>query len=218
MIRYERADGGGLVAVAEVRLGVDRVTLEVPLGPWDAPDPDPGGLRGIPVVVLPGADGADLVAAGARRSGGVRAATAPGGPEPGAPPLGAWLLRTDPEVAVVRSGRGDALAAIRALGGRPLPALPLDDPGGAASMLEGCPVDLDVVVPSPDDDVRASARAAALALGLAERHHLVEVDPRPAFEELGRDPSGARLGALAAGAAGVLAGRLAARSRAWRGA
>jgi hypothetical protein len=85
-------------------------------------------------------------------------------------------------------------------------------------MLEGCPVDLDVVVPTPNDDVRASARAAALALGLAERHHLVEVDPRPAFEELGRDPSGARLGALAAGAAGVLAGRLAARSRAWRGA
>jgi hypothetical protein len=47
-------------------------------------------------------------------------------------------------------------------------------------------------------------------------HHLVEVDPRPAYDELGLDLGGAGLGQLAAAAAGVLAGRLAARNERWR--
>jgi hypothetical protein len=44
----------------------------------------------------------------------------------------------------------------------------------------------------------------------------VDVDPAPAFDELGRDLSAADLDTLGGGAAGVLAGRLAVRNRRWR--
>jgi hypothetical protein len=46
-------------------------------------------------------------------------------------------------------------------------------------------------------------------------HHLVEVDARPALEELG-DLAGDSLSALAAAAAGVLAGRIVVGDRRWR--
>jgi hypothetical protein len=42
------------------------------------------------------------------------------------------------------------------------------------------------------------------------------VDPRPAFDELGLDVHDARLDQLAAAAAGILAGRLAAANARWR--
>jgi hypothetical protein len=68
---------------------------------------------------------------------------------------------------------------------------------------------------------------ALRARKLEERHQLVEVDGRPALakleqlnvevESMGRTPKDDPAFFLAAGAAGVLAGRLAEGSRAYRG-
>jgi hypothetical protein len=87
---------------------------------------------------------------------------------------------------------------------------------------------MNVAVPALEGAPRARLWDALRADRVEERHHLVEVDGRPAGDALevedGRPPdAAARLGppldgvaALAAGAAGVLAGRLAAAGRAWR--
>ena len=69
-------------------------------------------------------------------------------------------------------------------------------------------------IPAVDGRRRADVRSAIASL--IDLHHVVEVDPKPAFEELGLDPSQATFGALAAAAAGVLAGRLAVANRRWR--
>ncbi len=90
-----------------------------------------------------------------------------------------------------------------------------------------CLVDVDVPVPVLDDDrsVRRSARPSRRR-GLEERHQLVDVDGRPALDELrergveiltmGRSVADDPAFFLAAGAAGVLAGRAAAANRRWR--
>ena len=211
MIRYERGAGGDLVASSIVRVGLGEINLAVSLGPWDGPDPDPAGLAQRPVVVLTAHDDVELVAAGARRSGRTEPALLEG-----ATGLAARLLRSEAEVVVVPDGTGGLLAAIRALGGLPIPALPLPDRAAIERFLEGCAVDLDLVVPSFDDRRRDEATQAILALGLERVHQLVEVDPRPSFHELGLDVNAASLGSLTAAAAGVLAGRLSARNRSWR--
>jgi len=211
MIRYERDAGGDLVASSIVRVGLGEIDLTVSLGPWDGPDPDPAGLAQRPVVVLAAHDDVELAAAGARRSGRTEPALLGGATD-----LAARLLRSKAEVAVVPGGTGSLLAAIRALGGRPIPALPLPDRAATERFLEGCAVDLDLVVPSVDDRRRNDARQAILALHLELVHHVVEVDPRPSFQELGLDMSAASLRSLTAAAAGVLAVRLGARNRSWR--
>jgi hypothetical protein len=81
-------------------------------------------------------------------------------------------------------------------------------------MLEPCWVDLDIAVPALDEPRRAAARRAVRSLGLVERHHIVEVDPRPGLE--GESPADATLQRLTAAATGVLAGRIAAANRRWR--
>ena len=106
--------------------------------------------------------------------------------------------------------------AIRALGGRPLPALPWSSRAAITELLAGCLVDVDVAVPRLAGTERAALRGTVAALHLDALHHVVEVDPRPGSD---RDPQtnvGPDLGALGAAAAGVLAGRLAAGSRRWR--
>ncbi|MGZ4133374.1 MAG: hypothetical protein ACXVWF_10020, partial [Actinomycetota bacterium] len=55
-------------------------------------------------------------------------------------------------------------------------------------------------------------------LGLVERQQVLEGDAAPAFAQLGAPAEHATLGQRAAGAAGVLAGRLAAANRRWRAA
>lgn len=209
MIRYER-DEDGLVAVSRVRVGTGEVELRVPLGPWTGADPAPRGLAGTPVVAILDGRAADLAVAGARRSGRLRPDLIPTADDRGA------LLRATAEVVVLPDLSGALLAAIRALGGRPLPAIPFEDAEAVGSLFADCPVDVDVVVPAVEP-ARTRAREVALDLGLDGMHHLVEVDPRPAFAELGRPPDGASLAELAAGAVGVLAGRVAAGNRRWRG-
>jgi hypothetical protein len=90
-----------------------------------------------------------------------------------------------------------------------------------------CKVDVNVPVPMLEDDAQRSAVWEALrSRRLEEIHHLVEVDGAPAVEELrarsldvrtmGRGIEDDPAFFLAAGAAGVLAGRLAAENRRWR--
>ena len=112
---------------------------------------------------------------------------------------------------------GSVLTVARALGGRPLPVVAFDDPSAAGTMLRGCDVDLDVAFPAVDEPTRGRLREVADGLGLFTRHHVVEVDPRPAFADEDATPIAARsLHALAAAASGVLAGRVAAGNRRWR--
>jgi hypothetical protein len=207
VIRYERTPEGRLVALARVRVGVRAVTIEVDLGAWSGPRPDPGGLRGRPVVVVP--EGAtELAVVGARRAGRTEPAVlAPG------PALAAALLRSTAEVLLVPGGTASTLTVARALGGRPIAAPPLPDEAAVRRLLEGCEVDVHVVLPARDEPTRRAARTLALGLGLERLHHLVEVDPAPGLVEPGADPGPA---GLAAAAAGVLGGRLAAQARAWR--
>jgi hypothetical protein len=110
---------------------------------------------------------------------------------------------------------GGVLGTVRALAGRAIPALPSDDPAAIGALLAACPVEVDLPFPSLEPG-RSLARAALLEAGIATEHHPVEVDPRPAFDELVADAGSASIAQLAAAAAGVLAGRVAAGVRRWR--
>ncbi len=211
MIRYERHASGELTALCEVVVGVERRTFRVPLGTWPDEDPPGGGLREAPVVVLPDHDRLAVVRLAVTRAGGVE-------PFLVAPDGGA-LLRTaqqGAEVMIVTSGSGRTMNAIRALGGRPLPALPWSSPAAITELFEGCLVDVDVAVPRLAGTERAALRAAIAALDLDAAHHVVEVDPRPGFDRDAQTNDGADLDVLGAATAGVLAGRLAAGIRRWR--
>jgi Protein of unknown function (DUF3866) len=133
---------------------------------------------------------------------------------------------------------GEALNAVRTLGGRPIPALRISfaDPRARHHGLshhsrtilrDVCLVETDVPVPVLEDaEQRAVVWDGLRGASLEDRHQLVEVDGRPALEELAaRDVEVRSMGRgvaddpaffLAAGAAGVLAGRLAAGDRRWR--
>jgi len=116
----------------------------------------------------------------------------------------------------VTSGSGRTMNAIRALVGRPLPALPWSSPAALTELFEGCLVDVDVAIPRLAGTERAALRAAVAALDLDAAYHMVEVDPRPGFDRDVQTNGGADLDVLGAAAAGVLAGRLAAGIRRWR--
>lgn len=216
MIRTRRAPDGSVEALAEVAVGVAVRQVVVPLGHTTGPV-DAGGLRNAPVVVLTDGSLAPVVLAGVERAGQASVAMLRP-PWPSTP--GASLLEgaTSAEVVVMlplpERTTEDALVPARALGGRPLPVVPLDDLVAARSMLEVCWLDLDVAIPSLDEAARDRARAAASELGLFVSHHVVEVDPRPG---LGNQPvSDVTLHELTAASTGVLAGRIAAGNRRWR--
>lgn len=209
-----------LVVTNEIHVGLQTREAEILLGPWPSDVPDPAGPLGLaatPVVVLGGDAAADLELV---RAGVLRAGAAPAvlHLRAGVPALGLVLLvgiTEGADVGIVTEGDGPTLQLVRALGGRPLPALPLSSPGSIGAFLAGCEVDLDVPVPSLEGDARAALREVLRPFALEERHHLVEVDPRPAFDHLRRRVPG-DLTSLTLAAAGVLAGRLAARNRRWR--
>jgi hypothetical protein len=132
---------------------------------------------------------------------------------------------------------GHALNAAETLGGRPVAALRIsfaDDrerhrgvSHHSLTILDRvCKVAANVAVPVLDGPERDLVWEALRGLRLEERHQLVEADGRPALDELARagivTESMGRTAAddpvffLAAGAAGVLAGRMAAGSRRYR--
>jgi hypothetical protein len=214
VIRSERRSDGEVEAIADIVVGVEARRVRVPLGRF--PDAiDPGGLRGTPVVVVTDAELEPMIRRGAACAGRASVGVARDVHDP----LGAVLLSGSSlaEVLVVHASppmAGDAMVTARALGGRPLPVVPLEREADAAAMLEPCWVDLDIAVPALDEPRRAAARRAVRSLGLVERHHIVEVDPRPGLE--GESPADATLQRLTAAATGVLAGRIAAANRRWR--
>ncbi len=147
-------------------------------------------------------------------------------------------LGTDTTWGVSALGSGNALNAVAGLGGRPIPSLRIsfadtrDRHRGVSHhsltiLRDVCLVETDVPVPALENDVqRGSVWDALRAAKIEERHQLVEVDGRPALDELaalGIEPRSMGRGVaddpayfLAAGAAGVLAGRTAAGNRRWR--
>jgi hypothetical protein len=208
-----------VLATTTIDVGVQVRHEVVLLGPWPREAPDPAGPRGLaltPVVVLPGDRDTELARAGALRAGGVPTILILPGD---APSLGLQLLvavHEGVDVVLVEGGGVPVALTARLLGGRPLAVPPLDDPEALSSFLAGCDVDVHVAVPSLDPPARGEVRDLLAPLALLERHQILEVDPIPAFAQLGAPAEHATLGQLAAGAAGVLAGRLAAANRRWR--
>jgi hypothetical protein len=147
-------------------------------------------------------------------------------------------LGTDTTWGVSALSSGHALMAAATLQGRPIPALRLSFADERARhrgvshhsltiLADVCKVDVNVPVPVLEDDAQRSTVWEALrSRQLEEIHHLVEVDGAPAVEELrargvevrsmGRGIEDDPAFFLAAGAAGVLAGRLTAENRRWR--
>jgi hypothetical protein len=144
-------------------------------------------------------------------------------------------LGTDTTWGVSALASGHVLNAAEALGGLPVAALRVSFADTrprhrvvshhSLTILEKvCTARANVAVPILDDERERDAVWEALrARKLEEKHQLVEVDGRPALtkleelgfeiESMGRTPKDDPAFFLAAGAAGVLAGRLAAGSR-----
>jgi hypothetical protein len=147
-------------------------------------------------------------------------------------------LGTDTTWGVSALASGHALMAARTLDGRPIPALRVSFADGRERhhgvshhsltiLADVCKVDVNVPVPVlPDDEQRSAVWDALRGRGLEDVHHLVEVDGQPAVEELrargidvrtmGRGIEDDPVFFVAAGAAGILAGRIAAENRRWR--
>jgi hypothetical protein len=218
VIAFERRPDGVLEVVTTLDVRVARHPVRVAIGPWsgEADPAGPLGLGGTPVVVLPDTRWTELAIAGALRAG--RRPAWARIPADG-PNLGIHLLVAvgqGAEVLLVDGGDGRVLAMARVLAGRPLAALPLERPASIGDFLAECPYDVHVPVPAADEPVRTAIRNAIEPWALESAHHVVEVDPMPAFAEMGIDRASAPLDAHAAAAAGVLAGRLAATNRRWR--
>lgn len=145
-------------------------------------------------------------------------------------------LGTDTRWGVSALGSGQALAAASVLGGRPVAALRISfaderprhrgvSHHSLTILGQVCTVQAHVAVPVLEGSERDAVWDALRGDALEERHQLVEADGRPALAELervgvevesmGRTPADDPVFFLAAGAAGVLAGRMAASSRAW---
>jgi hypothetical protein len=147
-------------------------------------------------------------------------------------------LGTETTWGVSALSSGHALMAARTLEGRPVPALRVSfadererhrgvSHHSLTILGEVCTVDVNVPVPVlADEEQRAAVWDALRSRKLEELHHLVEVDGAPGVDELrargidvrsmGRGIDDDPAFFLAAGAAGVLAGRMAAENRRWR--
>jgi hypothetical protein len=147
-------------------------------------------------------------------------------------------LGTETTWGVSALTNGHALNAAAALGGRPVAALRVSFADvrerhrgvshHSLTILERvCTTNANVAVPALDGDQRDAVWNALRSRRLEERHQLVETDGRPALTELerravevrsmGRTPNDDPAFFLSAGAAGVLAARMAAGTRAWKG-
>jgi hypothetical protein len=205
-----------VVATATVPVGVVDLERTAFLGPWpaDAPDPsDPLGLRSTPVVLLPDGSLAPVALAGIHRAGRDPETRSVGPP---APTLGLDLLAavtSGVEVIVVSGADGRHIDLVRILGGRAIVASPLSGGDDAPAWLAAAELDAEIPIPIRHDLDRAPVPSPVLG----PTHQLVQVDPTPALEEAG-EPSDAAPDVLAAAAAGVLAGRIAAGNRRWRAA
>jgi hypothetical protein len=146
-------------------------------------------------------------------------------------------LGTDTTWGVSALGSGNAINAAATLGGRPVAALRMSfadrrerhrglSHHSRTILARIAGPGANVAVPVLEDEAqRAAVWDALREERLEERHQLVEVDGRPGLEELerrgvkidsmGRTPDDDPAFFLAAGAAGVLAARMAASSARW---
>lgn len=147
-------------------------------------------------------------------------------------------LGTETTWGVSALASGHALMAAATLQGRPIPALRMSfadererhrgvSHHSLTILADVCKVDVNVPVPTLDqEEQRIAVWEALRSRHLEDDHHLVEVDGQPALEELrargvdaqtmGRGIDDDPVFFLAAGAAGVLAGRLAVENRRWQ--
>lgn len=147
-------------------------------------------------------------------------------------------LGTDTTWGVSALAGGNTLNAASQLGGKPIPALRVSfadererhrgvSHHSLTILRDVCLVETNVPVPALADELqRAAVWDALRETNLEDRHQLVEVDGRPALEELAeRSVEVTTMGRSieedpaffeAAGAAGVLAGRMASKNRRWR--
>jgi hypothetical protein len=146
-------------------------------------------------------------------------------------------LGTETTWGVSALSNGHALNAAQTLGGRPVAALRISfadarerhrgvSHHSLTILRDVCMVETNVAVPALDGTERDRVWGDLRAERLEERHQLVEVDGSPALVELervgiavesmGRTSSDDPAFFLAAGAAGVLAARMAAGGRRWR--
>lgn len=147
-------------------------------------------------------------------------------------------LGTDTTWGVSALQSGNVANAAAALGGRPIPSLRISfadarerhrgvSHHSLTILRDVCLRETDVAVPALHDDAQREAVWSALrAAEIEDRHQLIEVDGRPALDELaarGIEPRSMGRGVdddpayfLAAGAAGVLAGRMSVGNRRWR--
>ncbi|MFL5766211.1 MAG: DUF3866 family protein [Actinomycetota bacterium] len=146
-------------------------------------------------------------------------------------------LGTETTWGVSALGGGNALNAAAALAGRPIASLRISfadererhrglSHHSQTILQHVAGPGVNVAVPALEDDAQRDIVWDALrAARLEERHQLVEVDGAPALAELerrgveidsmGRTPTADPAFFLAGGAAGILAGRMAAGSRTW---
>jgi hypothetical protein len=190
------------------------------------PPGSPGLLRMVPVVLLPEGSILEPVLAGIARAGGGASVRVVSGMDERRAVLERGVS-TEVVVATVDRPSEELVGWVTALldrGARPLPVLRATLAAGveasSLSMLGELPQGLNVAVPALEDDAARSLVWSTLRrAGVEERHHLVDVDGRPALDELasrGTAVEGDLITLLAAGAAGVLGGRMAAGNRIWR--
>ncbi|MGZ8571178.1 MAG: DUF3866 family protein [Actinomycetota bacterium] len=150
---------------------------------------------------------------------------------------GPGTLGTDTTWGVSALASGHALMAAATLKGRPVAALRVSfadersrhrgvSHHSLTILRDVCRTDVNIAVPVLDEPERTVVWDALRASKLEERHQLVEADGRPALAELdrrgvtvtsmGRGPAEDPALFLSAGAAGVMAGRMAAGSRRYR--
>jgi len=187
-----------------------------------------------PVVLAMDPEAVPLVRAGAARAGGDPTVIVAADPDLATLLAAVHGVAAEYLVAVCSSPEAAATVARVAMPrrGRPLPVLGIADgvvdAASRALLADPSLEGLNVAVPALDGDERARLWDSLRAGHIEERHHLVDVDGRPALaalHALAAAPAHPDAGlstrldgvaALAAGAAGVLAGRLAASGRRWR--
>lgn len=117
----------------------------------------------------------------------------------------------------------DQVTSLVERGARPIPTIAVRTGAGVTSagldLLCSLPSGLNVAVPSlAEDEERRRLWSSLRRAEIERRHHLVEVDPRPALDELATTTGpmdGDAVQLMAAGASGVLAGRMAATDLRW---
>ena len=187
-----------------------------------------------PVVLALDPEAVPLVRAGASRAGGDPAVIVAADPDLAT--LLAAVHGVAAEYVVAACSSPAAAATVARVAtlrrGRPLPVLGIAngtiDAASRSLLADPSLEGLNVAVPALEDADRAQLWDSLRAERIEERHHLVEVDGRPALvalHALAAAPEHPDAGlstrldgvaALAAGAAGVLAGRMAAGGRRWR--